>query len=231
MPRSWGNEGTHEAIRPTRSIDVEELKKEIEDNPQAYFIKFTWAHFALYEMIFKRFLASQMKEAVGKYTKYQIQVLDNVSEITVLTSIKGGFSEVLKPRIYEIPEGEIQVNPVITRGSKIKLYTYAEVIKEMKDKNIGRPSTYAKIIQTLMRHGYIIESKKKYVLIATKKGINVYNYLNSKFSSLVSENTTAELLEKMDMIAGGKINADSVLTEIFGQIRSLVTSLNSEEQI
>jgi len=231
IPRSWGNEGTHEAIRPTRPIDAEELKKEIEDNPQAYFIKFTWAHFAIYDMIFKRFLASQMKEAIGKYTKYQIKVLDNVSEITVLTSIKGGFSDVLKPRIYEIPEGEIQVNPIITKGSKVRLYTYAEVIKEMKDKNIGRPSTYAKIIQTLMRHGYIVESKKKYALIATKKGINVYNYLNSKFSSLVSESTTAELLEKMDMIAGGKLNADNVLTEILGQIKSLVTSLNSEQQI
>ncbi|ARM76586.1 reverse gyrase [Acidianus manzaensis] len=232
IPRSWGSEGTHEAIRPTRPIDVNELKKEIEENPQLYYIKFTWAHFAIYDMIFKRFIASQMKEAVGKYATYEISYLDKKDEVKLLTGINKGFSLVLSPKTYQLPEGDI-INPKykIIRGSKIKLYNYAEIIKEMKDKNIGRPSTYSKIIQTLIRHGYVVESKKRAVLIATKKGINVYNYLSEKFASLVSESTTVDLLQKMDMIANGSLLPDYVLNEILGQMKSLVSSLNSEEQI
>ncbi|AWR97816.1 reverse gyrase [Acidianus sulfidivorans JP7] len=231
VPRIWGSEGTHEAIRPTRPIDVNELKKEIEDNPGLYYIKFSWAHFAIYDMIFKRFIASQMKEAIGKYTTYRISYLDKTDEVKLLTYINGGFSVIFSPKVYQVPEGEMIPTYKIIRGSKIRLYNYAEIIKEMKDKNIGRPSTYAKIIQTLIKHGYVVESKKRAVLIATKKGINVYNYLTSKFSSLVSESTTVDLLQKMDLIAKGLLLPDNVLTEILGQMKNLVNSLNSEEQI
>lgn len=231
IPRSWSLEGTHEAIRPTQPIDANELKKQIEENPNGFFIKFTWAHFAIYDMIFRRFIVSQMKEAIGKYVNYRITYLDRRDEVRLLSDIQGGFSLILSPKIYKLPEGEIEPKYRIIRGSSVKLYDYGEVIKEMREKNIGRPSTYAKIIQTLIRHGYIVESKKKAVLIATKKGMAVYEYLSNKFSTLISETTTAELLQKMDMVANGYISPDDVVYEILTSVKSLVSSFNSEQQV
>lgn len=69
-----GNEGTHEAIRPTRPLDVDSLKREIAENPTMLSVKFTWAHFALYDMIFRRFMASQMRESKGTIRKYRMKL-------------------------------------------------------------------------------------------------------------------------------------------------------------
>jgi len=230
--RSWGNEGAHEAIRPTNPMDIDDLKKEITGNPNKYFIKFTWAHFALYELIFKRFIASQMNNAIGTYTKYEINVNgNNIQVVELLSNISGGFSIVLQLRTYSLPEGKIFPEYVIIKGSKEKLMNYAEVIKLMREKNIGRPSTYAKTIQTLIRHGYIVQSKKKGYLIATKKGIEAYKYLSVRFSNLVSVDTTADLLRKMDMISNGSIEAEVIIKDILGQVKSLVSLTNSEQQI
>lgn len=230
--RSWGNEGAHEAIRPTNPMDIDDLKKEITENPNKYFIKFTWAHFALYELIFKRFIASQMNNAIGTYTKYEINVNgNNIQVVELLSNISGGFSIVLQLRTYSLPEGKIFPEYAIIKGSKEKLMNYAEVIKLMREKNIGRPSTYAKTIQTLIRHGYIVQSKKKGYLIATKKGIEAYKYLSVRFSNLVSVDTTADLLRKMDMISNGSIEAEVIIKDILGQVKSLVSLTNSEQQI
>lgn len=84
--------------------------------------------------------------------------------------MSGGFSNLYTYRLYDVPVGKVNAEINVVRGSDVKLLTYADVIKDMKEKRIGRPSTYAKTIQSLLRHGYVIESKRKAVLVATKKG-------------------------------------------------------------
>ncbi|MFP3204080.1 MAG: reverse gyrase [Metallosphaera yellowstonensis] len=219
-PRSWGQEGTHEAIRPTRSFDVEMLKKELGENPSLHIVKFTWAHFALYDLIFRRFIASQMRESVAKFSRYEISLDNKKWDVELLTEMRDGFSKVYSYRVYAVPEGRVKVEVSTYRGSSSRLLTYADVIKQMKERRIGRPSTYAKTLQTLLRHGYVVESKRKAVLIATKKGIEAYNFL-SKFPELVSEEVTAELLNRMDMISLGNLEGTEVLLDLLAQVESL----------
>ncbi|MEM4076592.1 MAG: reverse gyrase [Metallosphaera sp.] len=230
QPRSWGPEGAHEAIRPTRPLDLESLKKEIGENPMLMSVKFTWSHFAIYDMIFRRFMASQMKEAKGVFKRFAMRMKDRSWEADLLTEMEGGFSRLYKYRTYDIPIGEINPEINLSRGSDVKLLTYADVIKEMKEKNIGRPSTYAKTVQSLLRHGYVVESKKRSVLIATKKGINAYAFL-SKFEDLISEKVTADLLAKMDSIVTGKAEPTSILLTVFDNLRSLEALPQSEQEI
>jgi len=81
------------------------------------------------------------------------------------------------------------------------LYTQGELVKEMKEKGIGRPSTYSIIISRLLERKYVIEKKSR--LIPTKLGIEVYNFLkqSKELSYLVSEEFTRELEHKMDIIS------------------------------
>ncbi len=228
-PRSWGEEGTHEAIRPTYPIDVEELKKEISDNPNRLFVKLTWSHFAVYDLIFRRFIASQMENAIGKFVKYRITVNDLVDEVELLSEVTGGFSLVTKPRTYSLPLGDLQPQYEVIRGSRERLMNYAEVIRLMREKNIGRPSTYAKTIQNLIKHGYVVQSKKRGYLIATKKGTEAFSYLVANFPNLVSESTTSELMEKMDLIARGSLAPEDVIFGILAQTTSIgLTHPNQE---
>lgn len=218
MGRSWGSEGTHEAIRPTSAMDLEALIKDIEENPTKYFIQFTKYHSKLYDLIFRRFIASQMKPATVKYVKYEIIINDERGEIELPVAIYGGFSTVYSIKTYNVSEN---FTTFLSRGSTVSLYTYADVIKNMKEKEIGRPSTYAKTISTLIRHGYVVESKKKAMLIATSRGTNVYNYLTKQAKDFIDENRTKLLLQKVDKIANGSVDTDSVVSDLYEEITGL----------
>ena len=216
--RSWGSEGTHEAIRPTSAMDLDELIKDIEENPNKYFIQFTKYHLKLYDLIFRRFIASQMKPAIVKYAKYEILLNDEKIEVELPVSVSGGFSSIYPVKTYSLSE---KFSTFIRRGSTKSLYGYADIIKNMKEKGIGRPSTYAKTISNLIRHGYVIESKKKAVLIATKKGINVYEFLTTYAKDFIDENRTRLLLQKIDKIANGTADANETILELYNEITEL----------
>jgi len=222
LARSWGSEGTHEAIRPTSAMDLEGLIKDIEENPNKYFIKFTRYHFKLYDLIFRRFIASQMKPAIVKYARYEIMLNDERIEAELPISTSGGFSIVYPIKTYSLSE---KFSTSISKGSTVPLYSYADVIKSMKEKGIGRPSTYSKIISTLIRHGYVIESKKKAMLVATKKGINVYEFLATHAKEFIDENRTKLLLQKVDKIANGTVDVNEVMVELYNEISGLSQKL------
>ena len=80
------------------------------------------------------------------------------------------------------------------------MFKEGEVVRLMKEKKIGRPSTYAKTISSLKRHGYIIESRKARFLVPTRTGIEVYDYLMRNYSSIFAESRTAELEESLRKI-------------------------------
>ena len=222
-PRTWAVGGAHECIRPTRPIDAERLVKLINEGIITPIKPLTREHIALYDLIFRRFIASQMKEAKVEKQRLKVKTLGVEKEIQRIVNIKErGFLE-----FYNI----VDVEPAIKKGKYISHevriiekpttypFTHGDLVKQMKEREIGRPSTYAKIIDTLFQRKYIIEREKR--LIPTELGIKVYTYLSQNYSRLVSEERTAMLEKIMDDIGRGEKNYLDVLDELYDEIVSL----------
>ncbi len=223
--RSWGAEGTHECIRPTKPYDAETLKKLLLNGTLRTFANFTYSHFKVYDLIFRRFIASQMKPAIVEKVRLTVKIGESVKTVEFIGKVvEEGFLKVLPIQqvlnLNNVNKGSVIriVDCKTWKGSLNPLYRQGDVIKLMKDKGIGRPSTYAKILSSILKHGYVIESKNKY-LVPTTLGIKVYEYLSKNYGHLVSEETTRKLEETMDLIEKGKLNYIEVL-------RDLLTTLN-----
>lgn len=229
-PREWGNNGAHEAIRPTRPLDAEALKNELINNPRLY-SGLSDLHIKLYDLIFRRFIASQMSPANVTVSKYQVTLNSLETYIVDLrTSISGGFSLIYTLSTDTLSEGTITPSTRIYKGSLESLYTYSRVIQVMKELNLGRPSTYSKILVTLIRHGYVVESKKRSYLIASSRGSKIYEYVSRNFSQLVSTQRTANLLYKMDKVALGELKPEDVIQEIVSDTEAVIqASINSSQ--
>ena len=223
-PRSWGVGGAHECIRPTRPIDTERLLKLINEGIITPIKPLTKNHIKLYDLIFKRFIASQMVEAKVIKQKIEVNVLGVKRELErVVGIVEPGFL-----KIYPIIQVEERISPGKYHGKveviekpKVSLFTQGDVVKLMKERGIGRPSTYAKIIQTLLQRNYIIESKRTKKLIPTDLGVKVYTYLSQNYFQLISEERTAMLEKIMDEIEEGKRNYVDVLDELYEEIKSI----------
>ncbi len=192
VPRQWiigGHIGAHECIRPTRPIDADELRALVAGGVLQLAIRLTPRHLAMYDLIFRRFIASQMRPAKIRKSRYEITIesQDGTEKVTVEVEkvtgvIEEGFLKVL--RLYELeqklPIGTFEIAEVLTqpkRVPKTKPMTEGEVVAEMKQKGIGRPSTYARIVEVLLRRRYTITVGRTNYLIPTRKGMKVYYFL------------------------------------------------------
>ncbi|MER3570328.1 MAG: reverse gyrase [Patescibacteria group bacterium] len=216
-PRSWGEQGTHEGIRPTKSLDVEDVIEELIVTGQR---NLTSNHLKLYNLIFNRFLASQTKEAKvikGKILISLNNLLKTKQEEILEIKEKGflNFSRENKEKI--IKEGEFLVDKLnVKRTSKIFHYSQGELIEEMKKRGLGRPSTYATFIQTLLERKYIIN--KSGYLIPINWGEKIFNYLNKRYAEYISESFTKDLEDKMDLVERGKEDYMEILKDLFEKI-------------
>ena len=206
-PRSFEEGGAHEAIRTTASMDMNELKSFC----MIKGIKLTYNHFKLYDLIFRKFIASQMKEAWVRKDKFDILN----KKVEVITEIlEDGFNLIYPIKVYDVKEGEYEINKTFYKKSKYSPYTYAEVIEEMKNKGIGRPSTYAITIEKLLERKYVVE--KNGYLFAAYLGFKVLKIIdNLKYKDYVSEEFTAHLEEIMDEIENGNRDYKKELIKIF----------------
>ena len=93
----------------------------------------------------------------------------------------------------------------------------------MKERKIGRPSTYAKIVKTLLDRHYVIETKGRKKLVPTELGTKVYHYLITRYKELVSEERTRQLEELMDLIEENKANYQEILNEMYKEIKKYIT--------
>jgi reverse gyrase len=223
-PRTWGEEGAHECIRPTRMLDVNDLINYIASGDITLYTRFTSNHYKVYNLIFKRFIASQMPEAKVKVKKIRWIFDNNVKEEELITEIiEEGWLKINPIRVVELPRSPINVKDIrIWRGPKIPLYSEGEIIKRMKEEEIGRPSTYATIMTKLFKRFYIIRSKNNQKLIPTKKGIQVYNYLESNYHNLISVNRTRELEKKMDLVEEKPELYDDLLEELKKEVEPIL---------
>lgn len=222
-PRGWGTGGAHEAIRPTRPLSAEEVERAILDGSLKVPIALSGAHYKLYQLIFERFMASQMTPATLEKASVTLRLGSLTQTMEVVTAVvKEGFTAIMRPKIeswvlretnkeYEVP----LTNVIMFKGSLIQPYRSGDLVMLMKKKNIGRPSTYAKVIEANLRHGYVIETKKLKFLIPTRLGIEVYKMLaGSPFSDMLNEEASRKLEESLDAIESGSQDAGSFIMSV-----------------
>ena len=194
----------HEAIRPT---DVAILGDTLKENPEL-----NHDHIRLYELVWKRAIASQMKEATFDSTTIMI-----TSSNAYLFQAQGSvitFDGFLKVMGYE--NGEV-VLPTVAVGDSVPLtkanvvahetqapprYTEASLVKALEEKDIGRPSTYAPIISTIIDRQYVEKIEKK--LVPTELGMQVTDFLVLYFPTIMDLPFTAKLEADLDAIATGE---------------------------
>ena len=223
-PRPWGEEGAHEAIRPTRPIDTGRLMQLIRDGVIQLPRNLTRNHYRLYDMIFKKFMTSQMIPAKILYEKAVIDARVGKAELEgYVEIIEDGWTRLRSPPMRELPKVEKGARLRVTeakkwKAPKVPLYTQGDVIALMKERKIGRPSTYAKIVETLLRRYYVIETRGRKKLVPTEQGIKVYHYLMSKYRDLVSEEKTRELEETMDLIEDNRADYQKVLNDLYDEL-------------
>ncbi len=226
-PRAWGEGGAHEAIRPVKPISAEELRRAVIDGSIRVSVQLTDDHYRLYDLIFRRFMASQAKHSIVKKITMKVLVGKKEVEVTAITDEdEKGFLSILGSKLYSelnewIGKGVLPVDSaVMYRGSLVSLYTQGDVVRLMRDRGLGRPSTYAKIIESIRRHGYVIVSKKAKYLVPTKTGIIVHEFLTNTYRDLVSEERTRMLEAEMSLIEEGKVDYRISLMNLLQELES-----------
>ena len=215
--RTWGYEGAHECIRPTKPIDGNELLDYIKE--MNILRSFTSNHIRLYSLIFKRFMASQMSNAKVRYQIAEIPSMNTRIEFPIGIE-EEGFTRMLPIKVYDRIKTKVKViESTLKKKATIYPYTQGELVKDMKEKGIGRPSTYSIIINHILEKRYAIDSKG--FLIPTRLGRMVYEFLSGNYGYLVSEELTRELESKMDKIEEGKADPVKVLQVLAGLIMNI----------
>jgi DNA topoisomerase I len=206
----------HEAVRPTDvSRTPEDVRKYLPED-----------QFKLYQLIWQRFVASQMLPAIFDQTSIDISAGDYTFRATGSVQKFDGYL-----RVYQMPvagadreddekddEGEGKALPRVTEGQTLRLdqirpdqhfteppprYTEATLVKELEEKGIGRPSTYASIISTIVEREYVRKDQGRFT--PTMLGERVSVLLVKSFDDVFDVTFTARLEEELDEIEEGKL--------------------------
>lgn len=224
----------HEAIRPTS----------IKRTPEAVKPYLTSDEYKLYKMIYMRALASLMKEAKTENT---VIILDNNGyqfKATGQVIIFDGYLKVyaeyedtednVLPPLEKYKSNVIAANDITKEQHFTKppaRYTEAKLIKEMEELGIGRPSTYAKTMDTLKTRGYTNMVDKKFV--PTEVGIEITDKLQEYFKDLINVKYTAKMEENLDKIADGNLSWVNTLRDFYNKFEPEVKAAfsNMEKKV
>jgi len=212
----------HESIRPTSVMRTPEKVKESLPGDE----------FELYELIWKRFVACQMQKAVFDQTSVDILAGEYLFRATGSVLKFDGFL-----KLYEISEEEESEGggslPELKENEKLKLmelipqqhfteppprYTEASLVKELEQKGIGRPSTYAPILSTIQDRGYVEKEGK--ALKPTEIGITTNGLLVKHFPKILDVKFTAGMEDELDEIVEGKMDWVAVLKEFYESFKA-----------
>ncbi|CAL4042808.1 DNA topoisomerase 1 [Buchnera aphidicola (Tetraneura ulmi)] len=206
-------QGAHEGIRPTNVLINKNNLKLVENGIKE-----------LYAMIHCRFVASQIKPAKFKLQKIILESLDFELSNKYKFLVFDGWKKVMnysvkeyKNSFFSINVGkQVNLNSIVIKeilSSSPSRFSEATLVKELENKKIGRPSTYASIISTIQNRGYVnIKNNKFY---SKKMGEIVTDRLKYSFKSLMSYKFTAEMEDKLDQIDNNLINWKTVLNSFF----------------
>jgi len=236
---SKGAQEAHEAIRPAGST----FKKPEEAGLRG-------AQFKLYDLIWKRTIATQMAQAELEFTNVTIEAKANGKTAEFKTSGK----EIIFPGFFRayvegsddpeaalenqenylpgMTEGEVVieegVEPISHETKPPARYTEASLVKELEQQGIGRPSTYATIISTVQDRGYV-EAEGK-TLIPTFTAFAVTELLEKNLEDLVDSDFTSEMENKLDKIAQGELDIETYLSSYFKGEEGLKAKVEKQEE-
>ncbi len=209
----------------------------------------TGEQFRLYELIWMRTVASQMKDAVGQSVTIRLGGAALSGEDVVFSASgrvitfhgflkayvegtdEGAQKDDAETRLPNVEEGDrVSAASVSANGHETKppsRYTEATLIKELEEREIGRPSTYASIIGTILNRGYVY--KKGTALVPAWLAFSVTRLLEEHFPRQISYEFTARMEDVLDDIAGGRRDRNSELAEFYfgsGDVEGLKTLVN-----
>ena len=211
----------HEAIRPT---EVTKLAASLDGDGEL-----NRDHHRLYELIWKRAVSSQAKEAVFDST-----TIDVTSSNAYVFEAQGsvikfeGFLKIMGRLPAQVGDVDEVIIPNVTVGQIVKLqeakpeqhftnppprYTEVSLIKTLEEKDIGRPSTYAPIISTIQDRQYVTKEDKK--LVPTELGNSVTDFLVKYFPDILELPFTAKMEQELDSIANGEVAWVPVIREFY----------------
>ncbi|MCG8401502.1 MAG: type I DNA topoisomerase [Firmicutes bacterium] len=222
----------HEAVRPTSVLREPNNIKDYLTRDQ----------FKLYKLIWERFVASRMSPAVFDTTSVDIKADRYIFRVVGSVMKFAGFMQVyIEGRDDEEENGESGTLPALKEGDKLKLrslvpkqhftqppprYTDATLIKALEEKGIGRPSTYAPIVDTIIKRGYAIREKKNFY--PTELGFVVVELLKKYFQGIIDVEFTAEMEEKLDGIEEGDVNWVKILEDFYLPFRQMLSVAEKE---
>ena len=221
----------HEAIRPTYiDISPDKLKDSL-----------TKDQYKLYNLIYNRFLASQMSAAIydtvsvkidaNKYNfKANGQTLRFKGFMALYVESKDTEEKEENNQIPELQENEtvekVDIENIQSFTEPPPRYTEASLVKTLEEKGIGRPSTYSPTITTILERRYIEKNQKQ--LVPTELGKVVNNILVERFADIVSEEFTANMENQFDEIAIGKQAWKNIIKEFYGPFEKELEKANEE---
>jgi len=229
-----GAQDAHEAIRPT---DVAHTPESLEKYLNKEELK-------LYRLIWQRFVASQMTPAVFDQTTIDIEAGRFLFRATGSVLKFDGFLRVYEEgRDEKSDEDEESARklPRVERGEELKLnsvapeqhfteppprYTEATLVKALEEKGIGRPSTYAAIMTTILDREYVEKVEGRFH--PTALGTTVNDLLVASFDDLFNESYTARMEEELDEIEEGKLKWTAALHEFYGKFAKDLKTAEAE---
>ena len=222
----------HEAIRPTYvELSPDKVKDSLSPD-----------QFKLYNLIYNRFIASQMATAIYDTTSVDIDVNNYIFKANGQTLKFKGFMSLYvedvdnnknNDDIVTLPELEInqkleakKVEPKQSFTEPPARYTEASLVKSLEEKGIGRPSTYSPTITTILERRYIQKEKKQ--LVPTELGKIVNKLLTENFKDIINVEFTAKIEEEFDEIAEGKEYWKDVIREFYGPFSTELARVEKE---
>ncbi len=204
----------HEAIRPSS----------IERTPLSVKPYLTSDEYKLYRLIYYRALASLMKDAKTDNTTiildnndYKFKATGQILSFDGYLKVYGDYEDVSNEKLPELNEADKLTSEKIESEQHFTKaparYTEAKLIKELEELGIGRPSTYATIMDTIKTRGYVKVEEKKFV--PTEIGIEITDKLQECFSHIINVKYTANMESDLDKIAEGNENPVKVLREFY----------------
>ena len=214
-----GAQDAHEAIRPTHvELDPERIKDSLNKD-----------QYRLYKLIWSRFLASQMANAVYDTVSIDTECAGHVFRSSHQSLRFPGFIAVYEEGRDEETEAVGAALPDLQAGDKALAdkiekqqhftqpparYTEATLVKAMEEKGVGRPSTYASIVSTIQDRDYVVKQDKR--LAPTALGEVVTGLMLERFNDIIDVEFTANMENKLDAVEEGKQNWKELLHDFYG---------------
>ena len=221
----------HEAIRPT---DVTRTPESIKNS-------LSREQFMLYRLIYNRYVASQMAPAV--YETMSAEINDRHVGLRFYGEHKvfAGFTTLYEESTDETTDSVEMTLPILKEGQKITVqkihtdqhftqppsrYTEASLVRTLEENGIGRPSTYAPTITTIIGRGYVSREKKR--LFPTELGIMVTEMMEKYFKKIIDTEFTANMEERLDEVEEGKTDWKQILREFYPEFESTLSVAEKE---